>query len=204
MQRFMTMAMRFTLMLAASVGVLVPATALGSEAQPHLKLDLQVAQAGAASVPPGAPRGAMALSLKDSIAMALKNNLDIAIEGFTPQIREQDLTFEQSAYDPSAFLELTRADNKLPATLNLLTGARVLSDLFDFNAGLRQKLPTGGTYELRFNNEYLNVPNTAAGDGFIGKLALTITQPLLKNFGFEANETNIRIATNNQSISREQ
>jgi outer membrane protein TolC len=204
MQHSMTMAMRLALILAASVGVLLPVTAMGSDAPTPLKLDLKIAQVGAAPPKPGAPRGAMALSLKDSIALALKNNLDIAIEGYTPQIREQDLTFEQSAFDPSAFLELTRADNKLPSTLNLLTGQRVLSDLFDFNTGLKQRLPTGGTYELRFNNEYLNVPNSAAGDGFIGKLALTITHPLLKNFGFEANETNIRIAANNQSISREQ
>jgi outer membrane protein TolC len=202
MQRFMTMAMRFALILAAFLGALSPIAARGDDAQPLLKLDLRVAQAGAPSVPPGAPRGAMALSMKDSIAMALKNNLDIAIEGYTPQIREQDLTFEQAAFDPSAFLELLRQDNNLP--LNLLTGQRVLSDLFDFNTGLRQKLPTGGTYELRFNNEYLHLPNTAVGDGFIGKLALTVTQPLLRNFGFEANETNIRIAANNQSISREQ
>lgn len=204
MRRFMTMAMRLALVLAASVSVLPPAPALAGDAQPLLKLDLRMAQTGTAPTPPGAPAGAMALSLKDSIALALKNNLDIAIEGYTPQIREQDLTFEQSAFDPSAFLELLRADNRLPATLNLLTGQRVLSDLFDFNTGLRQKLPTGGTYELRFNNEYNRVPNSAAGDGFIGKLALTLTQPLLRNGGFEANETGIRIASNNQSISREQ
>ncbi len=43
-----------------------------------------------------------------------------------------------------------------------------------------------------------------AGNGFIGSFGLTLTQPLLRNFGFEANETSIRVAANNQSISREQ
>jgi len=204
MQRSVRMAMRTALALAICAGLLSPATTSAGDAQPPFRLDLQIAQVGAGQAPPSARNGAMALSLKDSVALALKNNLDIAIEGFTPQIREQDLVFEKSAYDPSAFLEALRSDNRLPATLNLLTGARVLSDLWDFNTGLRQKLPTGGTYEFRFNNEYLNVPGSNAGDGFISKLSLTLTQPLLKNFGFEANETGIRIATNNQSISREQ
>jgi outer membrane protein TolC len=204
MQRSGRMAMRRALIGALLCGLLPLAAASGGEGQPPLALDLQVAQIGTAPTPARPGSGVMALSMKESIALALKGNLDIAIEGFTPQIREQDLLSEKSVYDPSAFLEALRSDNKLPATLNLLTGARVLSDLWDFNTGLRQKLPTGGAYELRFNNEFLRVPGSASGDGFISKLALTVTQPLLRNFGFEANETGIRIATNNQSISREQ
>jgi len=204
MERHVTMAMRAAAALAVCVGLLPLGMALGGETQPPFKLDLQIAQLGAAQPPSGAPAGAMALSLKESIALALKNNLDITIEGFNPRLRDQDLTFEKSAFDPSAFLELTRSDNRLPAALNLLTGQRVLSDLFDFNTGLRQKLPTGGTYELRFNNEWTHIPTSNPNEGLISKLALTLTQPLLRNFGFEANETNIRIATNNQSISREQ
>jgi len=204
MQQRATMAMPIALALILGISLLPLAPAFGGDAEPTFKLDLQIAQVGAGQPPPVAGGGAMALSLKESIALALKNNLDITIEGFNPRLRDQDLTFEKSAFDPSAFLELTRSDNRLPAGLNLLTGQRVLSDLFDFNTGLKQKLPTGGTYELRFNNEWLHSPRSNPNEGYISELALTLTQPLLKNFGFEANETNIRIATNNQSISREQ
>ena len=204
MRRRATLAMRIAVVLILGISLLPSAPAFGGDAQPTFRLDLQIAQVGAAQPPPAARGGAMALSMKDSIAIALKNNLDISIEGFNPRLRDQDLIFEKSAYDPSAFLELTRSDNRLPATLTLLTGQRVLSDLFDFNTGLRQKLPTGGTYELRFNNEYLHIPRSSPNDGFISELALTLTHPLLKNFGFEANETNIRIAGNNRSISHEQ
>lgn len=177
-----------------------------------LKLDLSLAQIGAAQPPPVPPAGVVELTLKDSIVLALKNNLDIAVEGYNPQLRAQDLTGEKSVFDPSAFLEATRADNRLPSRLQLLTAQPVLSDTWDFNVGLRQKLPTGGTYELRFNNEWLNDNSTTtinntitnAPSGFLSGLGVTLTQPLLKNFGFEANETNIRIASNNQAISKEQ
>jgi outer membrane protein TolC len=198
------MAMCAALVVAIVNATLAPASVSAGEAQTPFRLDLQIAQVSAGQPPPSPSSGTWALSLNDSIALALKNNLDIAVEGFSPQIRDMDLTFEKSAFDPSAFLEATRADNRLPPTSNLLTGQRVLSDLWDFNTGLRQRLPTGGVYEFRFDNEYLNVPRSAAGDGFISKLSLTLTQPLLRNFGFEANETGIRIATNNRSISREQ
>ena len=163
MHRSLRIAMRRALTGALLCGLFAPAMASGGEAPPSLALDLQVAQIGAAQTPPRSAPGAMALSMKESIALALKGNLDIAIEGFTPQIREQDLLTEKSVYDPSAFLEALRTDNRLPATLNLLTGARVLNDLWDFNTGLRQKLPTGGAYELRFNNEFLRVPGSAGG-----------------------------------------
>ncbi len=204
MRRSVTMAMRVALGLCAAVSLLPPCAAFGGDGGPYLKLDLQIAQAGAAQTPPAASKGAMGLSLKEAIALALKNNLDVKIEGFNPQLRDQDLTFEKAAFDPSAFLEVTRSDTRIPRALSSLTGQRILSDLWDFNTGLRQKLPTGGTYELRFNNEYLHVPGSTLGHGFDSELNLTLTQPLLKNFGFEANETNIRIAGNNQSISREQ
>ncbi|HLE82399.1 MAG TPA: TolC family protein, partial [Dehalococcoidia bacterium] len=180
----------------------LPAVA-GEGGREFLKLDLTLAQIGGAQPPSIPPAGVMELSLRDSIGLALKNNLDIAVEGFNPRLREQDLTSEKAAFDPSAFLEFTRTDNRQPAGLRFLTGQRILFDFYDYNVGLKQKLPTGGTYEFRFDNEYDN-QTAATPSGYTSNLGLTVTQPLLKNFGFEATETNIRIATNNQSISREQ
>jgi len=168
-----------------------------------LNLDLMLAQTGPGQPPAVPPTGVLPLSLRDSIALALKSNLDIAVEGFNPPQREQDLTNAKSVFDPSAFLEFSQTDNRTPAGVQVIQGSRLASTFWDYNAGLRQTLPTGGTYEFRFNNEY-NILRSQNFTGFISKLGLTLTQPLLKNFGIEANETNIRIAANNQSISREQ
>ncbi|HEX9900774.1 MAG TPA: TolC family protein [Candidatus Methylomirabilis sp.] len=201
MQRGIEVMRILLVLLLASTPVLAAESA--QSGWPHLKLDLMLAETGAAQAPPVPPAGVMALSLRDSIALALKNNLDIAVEAFNPQLRDQALVGEKAVFDPSAFLELTRSDNRAPSS-SIFSVGRSLSDLWDFNTGLRQKLPTGGTYELRFNNEYLNSSSTSTKDGFTSKVALTLTQPLLKNFGFEPTETNIRIASNNQSISREQ
>jgi outer membrane protein TolC len=192
-----------TLLALCVAGALVPRAEAADSVRRFLNLDLMLAQTGADQPPAVPPAGVLALSIQDSIALALKNNLDITVEGFNPQVREQDLTTEKSTFDPSTFLELTRADNRVPTGTQLIQGNRVASDFWDYNAGLKQKLPTGGTYELRFNNEYNNISSTDSTQ-FLSKVGVTLTQPLLKNFGFEATETNIRIATNNQSISREQ
>jgi outer membrane protein TolC len=202
MQRF-TIVVMCTLMALSIVGLPPLPVGAADGVREFLKLDLTLAQSGTAQLPPIPPAGVMLLSLRDSIALALKNNLDIAIEGFNPRLREQDLTNEKAVFDPSAFLEFTRTDNRQPAGLRFLTGERILFNFYDFNVGLKQKLPTGGTYELRFDNEYDN-QTALTPSGYTSSLGLTLTQPLLKNFGFEATETNIRIATNNQGISQEQ
>ncbi|MEK7220140.1 MAG: TolC family protein [candidate division NC10 bacterium] len=201
MRRAIEVVMPILLVLFVA-GTLVPPGEAAEAGREFLKLDLTLAQAGPAQPPAVPSAGVMALSLRDSIGLALKNNLDIAVEGFNPNLREQDLTSEKAVFDPSAFLELSRSDNRAASASSFFSGGRALSDLWDFNTGVKQKLPTGGNYELRFNNEYLNTHSTSTG--FSSRFALTLTQPLLKNFGFEATETNIRIATNNQSISKEQ
>ena len=196
------MVMRLILCLCAAGTPTLPSVARGDDGRAPLRLDLTLAQVTAAPPPTIPQAGSMPLSLRDSITLALRNNLDIQVEGFNPRITTQALIGQTAVYDPSAFLELTRSDNRAPtaSSFDSLRG-RQFSDLWDFNAGIRQRILTGGTYELRFNNEYFNT--TLLDSTHSSRFGLTLTQPLLRNFGFEANETNIRIASNNQSISVE-
>jgi outer membrane protein TolC len=208
MEQSMKMVMQVVLILCIAGTPMLPSVAWGDDGATPLKLDLTVAQATASQTPAVPQAGAMPLSIRESIVLALKNNLDIQVEGFNPKINEQALIGQKAVFDPSAFLEATRSDNRVPGVVTFFGSGRVSSDLWDYNAGLRQTIPTGGTYELRFNNEYFNsstsLGSTGSGKTFSSRFGLTLTQPLLRNFGFEANETNIRIATNNQSISKEQ
>lgn len=189
----------WTIRFLAVALALASTAAIAAEGERPLQLRFRLAQV--AAPPPGAAGGGvMALSLREAIATAIQNNLDVAVEGFNPRVRDQELLQERAIFDPSAFLEAGRTDNHAPPNFAFSGGGL---DAWDFNTGVRQKLPTGGTYELRLNNEYNNSASSAA-DGFSSRFALTLSQPLLKNFGFDANLTNIRIATNNQAISREQ
>ncbi len=187
-----------TQVILALLAAVLPCGAAGAGEREPLRLTPRlVAQAAAAPAPGG--QGVRALSLRESIALAIQNNLDVAVEGYTPRIRDQELIQERAVFDPDALLEATRNDIRVPPAFTLGSGV----DSWDFNTGIRQRLPTGGIYELRLNNNYSNFTGSSA-DGYSSRAALTLSHPLLRNFGFEANLTNIRIATNNQSISREQ
>jgi outer membrane protein len=209
MRRSMKTAMQVAFILGIAGTFLSPYAASGDGGQTPQKLNLSLAPVGPTEPPPIPQTGVMGLSLRASIALALKNNLDIQVELFNPRINDQALIGQNAVFDPSAFLEATRTDNRVPGVVTFFGSGRATSDLWDYNAGLRQKILTGGTYELRFNNEYFHTPDlsgTTGGSGksFSSRLGLTLTQPLLRNFGFEPNETNIRIAANNVSISQEQ
>ena len=119
----------------------------------YLNLDLMLAQTGSSQSPAVPPSGVLPLSIRDSIALALKNNLDIAVEGYNPPQRLQALIGQEANFDPSAFLELTRADNRVPPGTLLIQGSRLATDFWDYNAGLRQQLPTGGTVRRQEQDE---------------------------------------------------
>ena len=183
----------------AAVLILPRPGAAASLDEPLPPLRVRVAQA-LGQAPPGA--GVMALSLREAIALSLQNNLDITVEGYNPRLRDQELINARAIFDPTAFLEGTRTESRNPAAASFITKPGANYSLWDWNAGIREQLPTGGSYELRLNNEALR--SQALGNGYTSRLLLTLNQPLLRNFGLDANFTNIRIATNNRSISREQ
>ncbi|MEE9538838.1 MAG: hypothetical protein V3W10_05850, partial [candidate division NC10 bacterium] len=160
------------------------------------------------------PGQVMVLSLQESILLGLKNNLDIVIEGFNPKIRATDVTAAKAVFDPDVFAEVDFGSTQTP-NRNTLVG-EITSDIddFDWSFGLRQDLPTGGSYELRFdnnrnfNNAQFFVPKDDQGNviadlqtAYTSDISLTVIQPLLKNFGVDINRTQIKIAENDREIS---
>ena len=152
------------------------------------------------------PGQVMVLSLQESILLGLKNNLDIAIEGFNPKIRATDVTAAKAVFDPDVFAEVGFGSTQTPNRNQLAGVSEVKNDDFDWNFGLRQDLPTGGSYELRFDNnrnfnnsQFFTDVNT--NTAYTSDLSLTVIQPLLKNFGVDINRTQIKIAENDREIS---
>src|SRR3989304_1699958 len=157
-----------------------------------------------AASPAGPPAQGMVLSLKESILLGLKNNLDIAIEGFNPKIREADVTVAKAVFDPAAFAEIFFSNSQPQNRAGLALNAVNENEDIDGAAGPRQFLPTGANYEVRYgtnrndtNTSFLQVLNPA----YTNDLTLTLTQPLLKNFGVDVNRTAIKIAQNDREIS---
>lgn len=185
----------------------------------------------AASPPPSpAPVPALApvaepyldLSLEEAIRLALQNNLDIERERLTPQIAHTQVEQARAVFDPSVNLSTGLSQTKtLPTTQSLQfdpqTGAvtgtsitRPFTKSASLTPSLKQKIITGGSYELSFiNTKDKSAPSSfgtttrIADPRYESALSLTFTQPLLRDFGIALNLAPIRQAQNSEEIAQQ-
>jgi len=153
------------------------------------------------------PEGTLPLPLRDAILQALRQNLDVVIEGFNPRARSEEITKEEAAFDPAAFASLKFSETKTPSA-TAVGGFTAFSlserETETGNVGVRKRFTLGTRLELGFNNDRtdLNSPSQVVNPSHRTDLSLTLTQPLLKNFGIEVNETPIRLARGNLAIAQ--
>lgn len=162
--------------------------------------------------------GELRLSLREAVLLAVKNNLDIAVAGYNPKIKAEDIDIAKAIFDPTFSLTLDANRTKSPVSNTLQSGAGVESSRIetidnenrDVNASIVQKLPFGASYTLSMTNNRLDTnlpfaqpgsPNFGINPSYTTFLTLSITQDLLKNFGVDVNTAPIKIARNNQAIS---
>jgi outer membrane protein TolC len=154
-----------------------------------------------------------ALSLTDAVVRALQQNLDISISRQTKDSRIADIVIEQAKFDPT--VSFNGQYNRQVAPLNRpvlgFTGANLQEiTKFDQNtvgvtADVTQNLYTGTNFDLNYSPQrtFVSGPNTFLfNPAYTGGLALTMTQPLLKNFGVDVNKTFIYIAQNNATVEQ--
>ncbi len=168
--------------------------------------------AGAQTNLPAGPTRSM--SLQDCIAEALQHNLDVQIQRYNPQISLYDLNANYGGYDPTFNLSGQHQYNDSGATFQNgqhVAGQQINDD--SFNSGFTGGTPWGMTYNLGGNvsstkgdsfgtisNVGIKVPFQTS-DGQVG--ALTLTQPLLKNFWIDTTRLNIRVAKNRLQYSEQ-
>lgn len=155
------------------------------------------------------------ISLPDAAVRALQSNLDISISRQTKESRIFDITVEQAKFDPT--LSVNGQYNRQVSPLNRPvfggTGGN-LTDIQTFDqrnssvtVDATQNLITGGNVDLNYSPARTNVnQNLATGflfnPAYTGGLALTLTQPLLRNAGIDINKTFIKVAQNNADVEQ--
>jgi Outer membrane protein len=153
------------------------------------------------------------ISLSEAALRALKNNLDISISRHTKESRLTDIVVEQAKFDPTFSVngQYNRTVNPLNRPVFGGTGFNLNEiTIFDQRNGsvtvdATTNLLTGGNLDLNYSPARTNV-NQDVASGFLfnpawtGGLALTLTQPLLRNAGIDINKTFIRIAQNNAMV----
>ena len=148
------------------------------------------------------------LPLKSVIVLALKNNLQIAFESLGPKVSETEIDREKSIYDPNVSLQFSK-DRRVTQVGNFLSGAgkdTVYQESYGLEVDVKKKFVTGTSAEMKWNS-------TDSTTDFLfqtlvpqykSELNLSLTQPLLKDFGIDIGKSLIKVANLNLNISRDQ
>ena len=130
------------------------------------------------------------LSLNEAIRMAVEKNLDVRAELYNPAQFEADINRNRAIYDPLLTLQTNYSDSTVPSVTTGNYGR-----MFQANASLGQLFWTGATATASFDNPFnSNSVIPTLGNYWESSLGVTVTQPLLKNFGRENTDININIS----------
>jgi outer membrane protein TolC len=163
--------------------------------------------AASTATAPEAAAHVYAISLVDGVILALHNNVDIKLERLNPLIREEEVRREAGAFFAPRMGFETSTDRSLRVAGSVLAGAQVLeTENLEVNTGVSMRSTTGGVVSLDFRNKRFETNSVFQlyDPQYTAELALTLSHPLLKNFGIGFNEVRIKVAQNNREISKYQ
>jgi outer membrane protein TolC len=153
----------------------------------------------------------LSLQVGDRVALGETADLDVR-SGGRLGLEEARIAVHQSYsyYDPEFFTRVGQNFNAIPPSFTDVAGAPPPSREVwreTFSTGLGGQLPTGGRLDLtatgqrisgkQFNGiDFDNLPFEYSGD-----TAITLTQPLLKDFWIDAGRLNIKLSKQNLKMS---
>jgi outer membrane protein len=161
--------------------------------------------------------GKLNLSLDDAIALALENNLDIAVQRYTPWLDQMSLLLARSgangrlAFDPNVTAAINATDQTIPIANPLFSGvglsttgiaSSIQNHTTNFNFGYTQGFVSGTQAQVTFDNSRSSSPSSfnLYNPALQSTLAVTLTQPLLNGFGYVANARYIIEAKNTVKV----
>ena len=185
----------------------------------HIKLKLDLPTMNLAQTPAKVPETNRQLPIAEARAMALSNNLDLKIALIEPSIAATYVSEEQAKFDDLIFANVKYSNKDTPkldgdvvsftsvnedsplnnevAKLNLLAQS---TEQLDFEAGVVIPLRTGGKITISTPFNYKQTDLHVPSEQYLTGMRFSISQPLLRNAGIDANVASIRIARYEQNI----
>jgi outer membrane protein len=161
--------------------------------------------------------GKLNLTLEDAISLALENNLDIAVQRYTPWLDQMQLLSARSgagtrlSFDPIVTANINTIDATQPVANPLLSGVGTTNSVSSLtqhtttgNFGYQQGFVTGTNITMNFNNSRSSSTTSANvfNPSLSSTLSVSITQPLLNGFGYVPNARYIIEAKNTVQIGQ--
>jgi len=143
------------------------------------------------------------ISLRDCVAKALGNNLDIEVARYQPWIEDENIVAAYGGFDFTAYASGTGGETLSP-TGSALSGATVLDqDTFNFAVGMKKVLPFGTLIDTSFTSQRTlsNSSFATLNPQHSQNFGVALTVPLLRGAGVTSNYSSILIARNSREIS---
>jgi outer membrane protein TolC len=154
----------------------------------------------------GQEKKELALTLEDSIVRALKNNLSVAAEVISPELAGEGLSQAKQFYMPTFQIGFEGNRYEQPSTWSIQNTGTYAQNSTNSSFSVVQQIPFGGNFSAgldytwtRTNQLYQNF-----NPSFQSRLNLTLTQPILRNFGWKVSRKQIIVAQNSLDVSRSQ
>ena len=147
-----------------------------------------------ASVASAAP-----LTLDDAIRTALQRNPALKVSAFSPEIARANVLAEYGRFDPALTFRRTYSENEARLTVTPLTTSLQQTDSYALSLG--GATPWGMTYSIGGNADNERGTFNRFTDNYVAFGGVSVTQPLLRGFGFGANLAGLRIAKTDRSIA---
>jgi outer membrane protein len=167
--------------------------------------------------------GKLMLSLEDAISLGLENNMDIAVQRFTPWLDEAALLRARSgvngrlSFDPvltgTGYISQASTPVNNPflagigtAALSVTSAPNLISHNGVANFTYNQNFDTGTQLQVSFNNtrSSINFPGDLFNPYAESSLTIQVTQPLLNGFGRLPNTRYILEAKNTVKVGESQ
>ncbi len=146
---------------------------------------------------------ARGLTLKEAIYIAMQNNPALKAAQLDPVASMETVRQANGTFDPNLTAQGDIEKTVVPVTSALQTGGATsfVQKFYDWNFGLNKvSSVTNGTWGVTFNNDRALSNSTFAGvnPAYAPSLALSLSQPILQNFGWQFATINVRIAESGQ------
>lgn len=148
-----------------------------------------------------APEALAPLTLDQAIRLALENNQRVKVSAYSPLIARANVLTEYGRFDPALTFARSQGESEFPGTFPS-PSIRPFTRTDDYSATLDGQLPWGLSYSIGTTAQNQRGTFNSFTDGYATFGGVTITQPLLRNFGFGANLAGLRVAKANRGISQ--
>jgi len=144
------------------------------------------------------------LTTDEAVRLALENNLGLQVARFSPQLQDLSLVVTRATWAPALTTRFSQNGNSQPST-GFLSGSTTSthSNQFANNVSIEQTVKSGGSYSVGWDSARVTTNSILSSypTQLNSSLALSIAQPLVRNFKVDATRNQLYVTQKNREIA---